>query len=72
MKDSEITQKIAERIKYLREKAGMSQQEFAAKLDYEKSNASRMESGKVNFRILTLAKVAEVFNISLSDLVNID
>ena len=72
MKDSEIMMKMAGRIKKLREENGLSQQEFAAKIDYEKSNASRMESGKVNFRLLTLAKVAKVFNMTLSQLMNIE
>jgi transcriptional regulator with XRE-family HTH domain len=72
MKDSEVMAKIGARIKKLREEHGMSQQEFAAKLDYEKSNASRMESGKVNLRLLTLAKVAKVFNMTLSDLMKIE
>ena len=72
MKDSEIMVKVAARIKKLREENGMSQQEFAAKLDYEKSNASRMESGKINFRLLTLAKVSKIFNITLSELMKIE
>jgi len=71
MKESEIMMKMAGRIKKLREEHGLSQQEFAAKIDYEKSNASRMESGKVNFRLLTLAKVAKVFNMTLSELMDI-
>ncbi len=71
MEDSEVLEKIAARIKKLREERGMSQQEFAAKLDYEKSNTSRMESGKINFRVLTLTKVANIFDITLSELMKI-
>ena len=72
MKDAEIMARIGARIKRLREERGLSQQEFAAKLDYEKSNASRMESGKVNLRIVTLARVAKVLNVTLSELVQIE
>ena len=56
----------------LRTEKGMTQQEFAAELDYEKSNMSRLESGRVNPRISTLYKVAKVLNVTLSDLLMIE
>jgi len=72
MKEKDLLVKIGERIVELRKAKGMTQQEFAAALDYEKSNMSRMESGKVNLRIATLYKVAKVLNITLSDLLMIE
>lgn len=72
MKDEELYAAIGKRIKDLRTEQGMSQQEFAATLDYEKSNMSRMESGKVNLRISSLYKVAKALGVTLSDLLDIE
>ena len=72
MKEKELLVKIGERIVELRTEKGMTQQELAAELDYEKSNMSRLESGRVNPRIATLYKVAKVLNVTLSDLLMIE
>ncbi len=72
MRDEELFAALGKRIKDLRMEKGMSQQEFAAKLDYEKSNMSRMESGKVNLRIASLYKVAQVLGITLPELLDLD
>ncbi len=72
MTDAELQKKVANRIKELRIQRGMSQLEFAVALDYEKSNTSRLESGKVNPRITTLYKVASVLEISLQELLTIE
>ncbi len=72
MKEKELLAKIGTRIVELRTEKGMTQQEFAAELDYEKSNMSRLESGRVNPRISTLYKVAKVLNVTLSDLLMIE
>ncbi len=72
MPDDLFLKKIADRIKHIRIGKGLSQQEFAAKLDYEKSNMSRLESGKVDPRISTLQAVAKVLEISLPELVDVN
>jgi transcriptional regulator with XRE-family HTH domain len=72
MKEKELLAKIGERIVELRTEKGMTQQELAAELDYEKSNMSRLESGRTNPRIATLYKVAKVLNVTLSDLLMIE
>lgn len=71
MEESELLKKIGERIKQVRTEKGISQQELAAALDYEKSNMSRLESGRINPRIGTLHKVATVLQVSLSELVDV-
>ena len=73
MTEEDFLKKIGKRIKQIRKEKGLSQQQFAAALDYEKSNASRLESGKINPKIGTLYKVAKVLNVTLSYLIdNID
>lgn len=72
MAEKALLKKIGLRIKVLRTERGISQQELAAALDYEKSNMSRLESGRINPRIATLYKVAVVLNVSLAELLSID
>jgi transcriptional regulator with XRE-family HTH domain len=50
----------------------LSQREFGYKIDVEKSNVSRLEAGLFNTKIFTLYKVAEAFEISLSELLELD
>ena len=72
MTEEELLRKIGQRIKELRIEKGMSQIELAVELNYEKSNMSRLESGKVNPKIATLYKVSKALGISLIELVSIE
>jgi transcriptional regulator with XRE-family HTH domain len=66
----ELLQKLGKRIKDVRKKLGLSQQELAALIDYEKSHMSRLESGGTNPTYLTLMKIATGLKISMSDLLD--
>lgn len=68
MTEKVLLKKLAARIKQLRLAKGLTQQEFAVLIDYEKSNMSRMESGNVNFRVTTLYKVAKALGITVQEL----
>lgn len=59
---------IGNRIKYLREEKGISQQDLAARCDFEKSNMSRIEAGKTNLTIKTIYKICYALNIKISDI----
>ena len=72
MTEKALLKKIGSRIKQIRLEQGISQQELAARLDYEKSNMSRLESGTVNPTIATLFKVSKALNIPLLNLLDID
>lgn len=72
MKESELYKKVAERIKELRLKRGITQQELAGMLDYEKSNMSRLESGKVNIKLNTIYKLAQALDITMSELLDVE
>lgn len=72
MKEQVLLKKVAKRIRALREDRGMTQQELAALLDYEKSNLSRLESGKVNIKLSTIYKIAQAFEISMSELLDVE
>lgn len=72
MRDELLLKKIGKRIKCLRLERGMSQLELAVSLDFEKSNMSRLEAGKVNTGIVTYYKVAQALGITLSELVDVE
>lgn len=60
--------KIGKRIQELREMQNLSQQDFAAKINYDKSNMSRLEAGKTNMTVTTLEKVSKALNVELIEL----
>ena len=59
---------IGERIKELRLKNSMSQEEFAEKIGLDRSYICRIESGQKNLTLETLIKICEGLNVSLKEL----
>lgn len=72
MKEKDLLLKIGERIKELRTEKGISQQELAAALDIEKSNMSRLESGRVNMGVRTIYRIAQALEVSMSELLDVE
>jgi transcriptional regulator with XRE-family HTH domain len=68
----EFQKKLGERIKALREKKGVSQQELASLCDFEKSNMSRIEAGRTNPTVSTLLKISYALNINITVLVDVE
>lgn len=62
--------KIGERIKQIRSEKNISQQDLAAKCNFEKSNLSRLEAGRTDPKLSTLEKVATGLDVTLSELFN--
>ena len=60
--------KVGKRIRKIRESKGISQQELAAKCNFEKSNMSRLESGRVNSTLATLEKIALALEVNIIEL----
>jgi len=59
---------IGLRIKMLRNEHSISQQVLAAKCNFEKSNMSRIEAGKINSTISTLNKIALSLEVPIKEL----
>lgn len=59
---------FAENLKRIRTEMGLSQDEFAKLLKTSKQNISRYELRQVSPKISTAAKLADILNISLSEL----
>jgi len=81
MTEVQFLKKIGERIRQVREEKGITQDNLGIAMsmdrprtvkEYDKSNVSRLESGKTNPRIFTLYRVSVALNIPLSELVQID
>ena len=61
---------LAVNIKRLRKKKGWSQSELAEKIEFSLSHITRIETGKYNPSLSVAMKLAEVFDVSLDQLVN--
>ena len=55
-------------IKKTREKAGLTQQQLADKLGITQSAIAKFENDKTNIKHVTLEKIANALNVSLTDL----
>lgn len=63
-----IQQKVGKRIQEIRIQKNITQQELAAKCNFEKSNMSRLEKGNANATLSTLEKVCEALQIDYIEL----
>lgn len=70
MDDKSYLKKIGLKLKILRSLKGLSQDEIVNKLNVDKSYYSKVERGLTNPSILYLKRIAELFNVSLSELVD--
>lgn len=55
-------------IKKLREETGLSQEKFALSIGMDRTYYASVEAGKRNISLQNIYKIAEGFNISVSDL----
>ena len=60
---------IAKNITFYRKKMGLSQLELAEKLQYSNKNISKWEKGEATPSIFTLKRLAEVFGITVDQLI---
>ena len=63
-----IQEKLGTRIRELRLKTGLSQEKFALKIGMDRTYFSSVEMGKRNISIVNMEKIANGFEISLSEL----
>ena len=68
MLDNSLQINIGKQIQKIRELKGISQQDLAAKCNFEKSNMSRLEAGRVNPTLSTLEKIVNALDITLAEL----
>jgi transcriptional regulator with XRE-family HTH domain len=68
MSESDLQAKLGERIRAIRAKKDMTQNELAIECDFEKASMSRIESGQANPTIRTLYKICKALNITITEL----
>lgn len=56
------------RIRELRNKSGLSQEQFALMIDMDRTYLASVESGKRNISLENIKKIADGFGVSLSEL----
>jgi transcriptional regulator with XRE-family HTH domain len=71
MEKVELLKSLGARIHKLREERNITQQDLGAMCNIEKSNMTRIESGRTNPTFLTLYKISKALNIPVSLLVEI-
>ena len=63
------TKAIMQRVKEIRIAQKLSVQEVAYRCNMERSNLSRLETGKINLTLKTVCLICNALNIKLSDVV---
>jgi len=65
---TEINKKIGNRIKYLRQQRGLSQEKLAEAIDIATTSLSYVETGRGFMTLVTLEKLAKVLNVELYEI----
>lgn len=63
-----IEKKFGQRIREIRENQGISQEQFALKIGLDRTYYNSVENGRRNVSIRNISKIAEGFNITISEL----
>lgn len=66
----DIKQAVGKRIRELRNKLGVSQEEFADMVGLDRTYITSVECGKRNISIVNVEKIANALNVSLSEFFN--
>ena len=65
---TDVTARFGARLRKLRLEAGLSQEEFAARCDLDRTYISGIERGKRNVALRNIEAIARTLSLSLSDL----
>jgi len=68
MKNPDLMIKLGERIKELRVKKNMTQNDLAIECEFEKASMSRLEAGRTNPTIRTLHKISTALDVQIVEL----
>lgn len=67
-----IKEQVGKRIKELRLAKNMSQEDFAFKCGLDRTYITSLERGKRNISLINLEKIANAFEMSLSEFFNFE
>lgn len=71
MDEIQLYIKVGQKIKQARESKGLTQQELAYLCNMEKSNISRIESGRTNLTLKTLLAISNALSIQMNKLLDV-
>lgn len=74
MNKEELLKKVGSKIKEVRISKGLSQVELTAKMEQstDPNNISRLEAGRNNLTIFTLARIAKALEVPMKDLIDVE
>lgn len=72
MNEFQLFIKVGANIRKIRERENITQQELAARCNFEKSNMSRIEAGRTNLTLKTLLTISMALSVSIKELVDFD
>lgn len=72
MNEQKLFLLIGDKIKEIRNEKGISQQDLAAKCNFEKPNMSRIEAGRTNLTVKTLFTISIALGVKVRDLVDVE
>ena len=64
----DISKKLGQNLKRIREKKGMTQGDICRAMDFDRGYISSIESGKRNPTLSTLKKLADALKVSVDEL----
>lgn len=71
--DQLIKDKLSEKLRYLRNKHGFSQEYMASAMGKNDHTAyQRLETGRTDIKLEDFVKISKIFNVALEELLNID
>ena len=72
VRDEKTIKAFGANLKKVRLRQGMTQEELANKADIAFSSVARIEAGKLNTTISTIARLAKTLNVSKGELVDFE
>jgi len=70
MNHTELLKRLGKKIKILRSKKNMTQNELAIECNFEKASLSRIESGRTNITVRTLYKISQALDVPMIEMFN--
>ena len=67
MSDTKFLVGLGARIKEIRIKKDMTQNDLAIQCNFEKASMSRIESGKTNITVLTLRRISKALDVDVTE-----
>ena len=72
MNESQLYKAVGQRIRFFREEKGLTQQGLADLCNFEKSNISRIETGRTNLTLKSMLTISKALNVQIKQLLDFE